>query len=331
MNRSGVNRVTQIGVETTAGTSVNANRLTPTLSWNLNRKRETKTFRAQGYKSPSSQVLHKTQSDGTVEGVLDYNSHMYVFDSCFNAATPTNVGGAGTVYQRTWTQSPTVANSTGKTYTVEDGDANACDDYPYVKVTGFSIEASQDNFSIKGPLIARYPADNQTLSSSPTVVAERPVERNDVNVYLDTTAGAVGGAQLTEALAEMFESGEMFESFFVHNRSAGEFYDIVEKAYEPKGSFEAVDNSAIRTLRAALTANPYRYLRWEAQGALLATISTVDYYELIRIDCCLKFDEIERIGDENSPLGWKFNYSMMPDATLGGTMKIFTQNGLATL
>ena len=80
MNRSGVNRKTLIGVESTPGTAVAANRYTPTLSWNLNRERDTKTFKAQGSKTPSAHVLHKQMAKGSVEGILDYNSAMYLFD-----------------------------------------------------------------------------------------------------------------------------------------------------------------------------------------------------------------------------------------------------------
>src|SRR4051794_15728818 len=134
MNRGAVNRVTQIGVESTAGTRVAATHFTPTLSWMLKRERETKKFRAQGSKVDSAHVLHKVMSKGSVDGILDYNSCIYLFNSLFNYATPSQIGSL-TAYTRTWTPGLSTADSTGKTYTVEDGDATACEDYAYTKVT----------------------------------------------------------------------------------------------------------------------------------------------------------------------------------------------------
>ena len=324
MNRGGVNRVTQIGVETTSGTAVAANRFTPTLSWNLQRMRDTKKNRAQGSKTPSNHVIHKKMANGSVEGILDYNSIIYLLDSLFNAASANLASGA---YTRTYTPGVRSADGTGKTYTVEDGDSTACEDFPYVKVTSLEIGATQDDFTVSGNLISRYPVDNQSLASSPTVIPELPVERNDINLYIDDSFAALGGTQITEALEEQLTIPDKFIEFFVHNRTAGEFHDIVERDYEPTFSFSTVHNSQSRSLIAAIDANPNKWLRWEAIGPTVGSTTA-----MIRIDMCVKFDTPERIGESDSPLGYKYSCSLMPDdAGLTSYMVITSRNGLATL
>jgi hypothetical protein len=331
MNRGAVNQVGQIGVESTSGTAVAANRYTAALSWLMGREGETGRTRARGSKVNTTHVRKKEMAKGSVEGVLCYNSHPYIFDSLFNPATPSQIG-ALTAYTRVWTPGVRTADSTGKTYTVEVGDATACEDYAYAKVLGFDLEASQDEFSVKGPLISRAPVDNQSLSGSITTIAERLVERNDINLYIDTTYGGLGGTQFTEPLSESVSIGEKFKEFFVHNRSAGEFHDIVEVLYEPIFKFSSVHNSQSRTLIALLNTNPYRWIRWEAIGQSLGTHSAVEYFEKIWIDMCVKFDTPARIEDEDGPLGYDYSCTMMPDdAGLGSYMRITSVSALAAI
>lgn len=326
MNRGAVNRVTQIGIETTSGVSVPATKFLPTLSWMLKRQVDNKKFTAQGSKVPSTHVRHKTMSKGNVEGVLDYNSLPYILDSLFGAATPTLGSGA---YTRVYTPGVRSADSTGRTYTVEDGDSTACEDYPYTKVISWDVEASQDDFTTKGNLIARFPSDGQTLASlsGSAIVAENPVERNDVNLYIDDSFGSIGGTQVTEALSESWSIPEKFQEFFVHNRTAGEFYDIVEKRYEPTFKFSTVHNSQSRTLIAALTSNPYKWIRWEAIGGTVGSTTA-----MIRVDMAVKFDSPEIVDGDDGPLGYDYNCSMMPDdAGLTSFMVVTVRNGIATL
>ncbi|CAN5508878.1 hypothetical protein BH10ACI2_BH10ACI2_04330 [soil metagenome] len=326
MNRGAVNRVTQVGIEATAGTTVAATKFTPTLSWMLKRERNTKTFRARGSKVPSTHVLHKTMSKGSVEGSLDYNSCMYIFNSLFNYDAGTLSSGA---YLRSWTPGVRTADSTGKTFTIEDGDATACEDYTYTKVISFELSASQDDFGVKGNLLARYPDDGQTLASlsGSAVVAERPIERKQVNLYIDSVYGSLGSTLITEALNETITIPDKFKEFFVHNRTAGEFYDIVEIPYEPSFKFSTVHNAQSRTLIASLTTNPYRWIRWEALGNVVGASQ-----EMLRFDMCCKFDTPEVVDGDDGPLGYDYNCTMMPDDTgLGSYMKITNVNALSAM
>lgn len=328
MLRSGVGVVSQFGVETTPGTGVAANRFTPTLNWIFARMIEPKNFRARGSRINSTSVHHKKMAQGSVEGVLDYNSLMYQLSGIFNHPTRTQIGSIG-AYQGIWTPGVTSADSTRKTYTVEIGDATAVEEYNFVQLKGWDLEAGQDDFTSKSDAIGRYPEDAQTITASPTTVAERPVERNDVNLYMDDAVGSLGGTQITNAMEESLSLGDKFKEAFFHNRSAGEFEDVVETPYEPKFSFTTAHNAQSEAIVALVENNPYKFLRWEAQGALLGTHSSVDYYELIRIDMCGKFEGVEPMINDDEPYAYKYNFTLLNNATLGSYMKVTNINSIA--
>src|SRR2546428_505357 len=87
----------QIGVESTPGTPVAANRFLPTVSFMPKLKRETKQFRAQGDKYQTSSVKHKQHAEGTYDGILDYNSFIYILNGLtVPVSTPAAITGSTT-------------------------------------------------------------------------------------------------------------------------------------------------------------------------------------------------------------------------------------------
>lgn len=331
MERSGVGIVSQLGVETTPGTAVAANKILPDIDFNLSPKYVNDTHRAQGSRVPTAFARNKMWAAGDFGGKLDYNTINYVLDGLFPAAAPSQIGSIQ-AYTRNYTPGVFSADSTRKTFTVQKGDATAADQFPFVQLQSFSLEASQDSFDIKGNAVAQYPTLNGSLTSSPTTVAQRPVQRGDINLYMDTSFAGIGGTQLTKAMREMFDLGEKFVEAWFHNRSAGSFTDVVEKAYEAKFEFTIAHDSTSRTLLAAMASNPVKYMRWEAQGALLGTVTATNYYELIQFDMALVFDSVEELkNSDGEPYAYKYSCKTINDSTLGGHMKVKTICGLAAI
>ena len=329
--RSAVGIVNQIGVETTPGTLVAANRYTPTLNWNLKRTIETKNFRARGSRVNTTKVQHKRMAEGSVEGVLDYNSIIYLLSGLFNDPSPSQIG-ALQAYERIYTPGVRTADSSRKTYSLECGDATAAEKYAFLQLLGLNLQAQQDDFTVSSNAIARYPVDNASLTASPVEVAERPVQRADINLYMDNSFGSIGTTQITEAQSESLEIGNKFKDVFFHNRSAGEFADVVEIPYEPKFSFETAHNAQSRALVADIINNPFKWFRWEARGALLGVDNSVNIYELIQIDIAARFDAPEPLDNNDEIYAYKYNLEGMPDtAGLTSYMKVKVVNGRATL
>jgi len=173
--RSGVDQVIQIGVEVTPGTAVPANRYLPTLNFNPRREIETKNFRGRGSKITTSKSQGKKMAKGDYDGVMDYNSIVYALAGLF----PFTVAPIGASGGHQWIFTPGVRTSdvARKTYTTELGDSVAGEKYAYTQLTSFGFEATQDDFTVKGNLIARYPTDGITLTASPTARYIAPVSR----------------------------------------------------------------------------------------------------------------------------------------------------------
>lgn len=329
--RSAVGIVNQIGVETTPGTLVPGNRYTPTLNWILKREIETKNFRGRGSRVNTTKVQHKRMANGSVEGVADYNSIIYLLSGIFNNPTATQISSLQ-AYQRIYTPGVRTADNSRKTYSVECGDETAAEKYAFCQLLGLTLDAKQDDFTVKSDAIARYPVDNSSLTATPTNIPERPVQRADINVYIDDSVGELGDTQITEAQAENLTIGNKFKDVFFHNREAGEFADVVEIPYEPKFYFETAHNAQSRALIADITNNPFKWIRWEAQGALLGTVSSVDYYELIQIDLAVRFDSPEPLENNDEIYAYKYNCEGFPDiGGLDSYMTVKVINGIATL
>jgi len=58
-----------------------------------------------------------------------------------------------------------------------------------------------------------------TMTASPTAVALQPSAGKHFNVYLDTTFGALGTTQLTDALTSDFAFAGLYNPFFSLNRA----------------------------------------------------------------------------------------------------------------
>src|SRR5687767_4552309 len=101
--RGTVNRTVQIGVESTYGTAVAANKTLPTLSLVLTRQLESKQFRAQGYKAPGEVPIVKDFGSGTLSGPLNYTEIIYPLNTLVTGVIATPGGGTAS---RTHTFSP---------------------------------------------------------------------------------------------------------------------------------------------------------------------------------------------------------------------------------
>lgn len=324
MERPSVGIVSQIGFETTPGTAVAANKLLKSVSFNPKIKQTNQKFRAQGYRMNTVLARHKNWGEGDYNGVLDYNQTNYIFESLFGAATP-SLAATG-AYQRDWIPGTKTADNP-RTLTIQKGDATAADIYPFGVITSFSMEATQEDFNIKGNLLAQAPTLNSALTSNPTEIAERPVQRGDINVYMDDTFGTIGMTLLAKVQREMLEISDKIVPAWFHNRSKGSFTDIAEKEYEPAFEMTLAHDAQSRTLNAAIASNPEKILRWQAQGNLI----TGTTYELIQIDMAVRFEEPEEIGDSDGIYAYKYKCMLNPNSSLGSYMKIRTICTLATL
>lgn len=334
MGRPNVDIVSQIGLETTSGTAVPATRFLPTISFMPKLKRETKQFKAQGSKYSTSSVVHKKSGEGTYEGVLDYNSLIYIMNGLVvPVTTPAAIVGSTT--GKLWAFLPlSRALDNPKTYTIEKGDNVAVDTYAYGQLTSLNVSLTQDDAKVSGGLIARTMVPNGTQTATPTEIAERPVERGQIDVFLDTSYAGIGTTQITDAFEEEIQLGEKFKPKFVHNSTYQSFKDTIEVAPSLVYSFIQEHNSQSRAQLAALiSADAWAWLRVRCKGLDLSTAVDGSVTELVQFDLAGKFTEPEEIPDvaNGGVYGYKYHFVALHDSAMGRAWRVSVQNTLTGL
>lgn len=184
----------QIGIESTPGTPVAANRKLTSVSIVPAIKTENKVLRAIGNKYPSLAVVNKEWTEASVEAEqLTYNEILYLLSSLLSQPTPVQQG-ATAAYKWTFA-SNTSAEDAGKTFTVEQGDANYAWRAAGVKVTGLEFTFKRDEVSVSGSSIGKALETGITMTASPTSMTPKPVLPAHLKLYMADSQTGLDSAQ----------------------------------------------------------------------------------------------------------------------------------------
>jgi hypothetical protein len=325
-NRPAVNIINQLGVETVKGTAVPAIRKMTELSISLTPELQTKFFRAAGYKVDTTGVNQREWTKGKYDGVLSYNSIIYILESMFGSAA----GGVATGSGFTWQYDPlsTGQNPNNKTFSIEHGDSIAVQKAAYAILNSCSFDFGTDDVKVSGEVLAQTLGAGAITTASVTEIATNPVTVNQLDIYVDPTAAALGTTRLTDCYNESVAFGPAYGPKFIHDTTFPSFKELIEMIISLKFSFEAEFSAQARALYlAAKAANlPHQFLRIKATGPLIS----VGVNNLIQIDLCGALES----ADENTGGlmdTYKFNFNAVHDVTWGKYCSIKVVNALATL
>jgi hypothetical protein len=296
--RASVNLITQIGVESVHGTSVAAGKKLLNMGVVFTPKPDVKTYRPGGHRYITEAVLNREWTELKADGMLDYNDFVYIVSGPFGAANITTPGGG--TNSRAWAWTPAITgNIDPKTFTLEQGDGVRAQKVVYGLFTGFNYKGSKDQgFTLSAPMIAQPFSDNITMTSSPTSVALAPVAGGQVNIWVDTTSGGLGGTQFLRVFTFEYNYDSGFAPFFALNRSVAGFTGHIDVVPKPtvKLSLEADSNGM--SLYPHLQAGDYLYVRFDAQGPIIE--STI-HYSIVH-DMAIKLTQVSDIKDANGGL-----------------------------
>src|SRR5678815_72664 len=131
--RGAVNRQVQVGVETTPGTPVAANKLLPSMSLTLSPEIDNKEYRAQGWKMSTANKIIHFDGGGTLSGPLNYSEIVYLLNTIVTGVITTPAGGTNS---RKHKFSPTATGTDAfKTLTIQEGDSTAATQMAYSLLT----------------------------------------------------------------------------------------------------------------------------------------------------------------------------------------------------
>ncbi|HPD40013.1 MAG TPA: hypothetical protein PLD43_00460 [Anaerolineae bacterium] len=310
--RATLNQVTQVGVETTPGTGVAANKLlqafsiTPGIQANVNR------FRPVGGKFTTIAALGKEWIEARIEGQACYNHLAYLLSSVLAYAAPAQQGATAAYL---WTHKPAqTAEDAIKTFTVEQGSSVRAGKFAYGLVTEFTLRFDRETVEVSGAMLGQAYQDNITMTAAPTAVAVMPVQPTQIDVYLDSTSGGIGTTKLTRALRGEFSIGDRFNPLWAINSAVSGFAAHVETA--PNATLKLLveaDSVGMGPLT-ALRAGDKRYLRVKAVGPLIAT----SYYYTLQLDLCGVVAEVGEFSDEDGVYGIEWTFEAAYDSAWSG-------------
>lgn len=255
-----------IGVETTPGTPVAANKRLSGLMIRPQPKTDIKSYRGIGYKFPTVATLNKEWVEASLEGPLTYTEIVYLLSSLIGTVTPTGAGNA-----KTWSFTPdSDAADTPKTYTVEWGDATRALEFAYGLVNSLKLSFSRDGCELSGSMLGQEIDDGITLTGSPTAIALMPVFPTHMAAFVaDTAAGLAGAGALTRVVSGEWEMADRYNPGWFLDTSAS-FGVHVEKVPKLTAKLKMEKDAAGMGLLANMRAGSFKFLRLQGVGAAIS-------------------------------------------------------------
>ncbi len=327
--RASVFQSVQIGVESTPGTSVAANKKLNSLSISPAVKIDVSTFRAMGNKFNSVAALGKNYVTAKLSGAPTYDELIYPLSGLLSYALPAQQG-ATAAYK--WTFSPaTSAADTVKTFTVEQGSSVRAHKFTFGQVTGLGMKFARSGIDLSGDMIGAALTDSITMTNSPTALPLIPLLPTQVDVkYADTQAGLTGATALARVLSADWSISDRFNPVWplqTSSGSAGGFATVVEAA--PKSQLKIKMEADAEGMALLTTANSSatKFFRIQAVGALIAST----YYYTMQLDFAGKVTDVSDFSDEDGVFAVEWTLDAVHDSTWGKALEIQLTNTQTTL
>lgn len=303
----------QIGVESTSGTAVAANKKLLATSIIPSPRVETKPFRAMGNKYASFATLNKEWAGLNIQGAPTYNEIVYLLSSLLHYAAPAQQG-ATAAYKWTFV-SNTSASDVGKTFTIEQGDANSAWRVAGAKISGLTFNFSRNEITVSGNGVGLAFKTGHTLTATPTALSPVPILPTHVKFYMeDTQAGLAGADALTNSFSMEYSLTDKFGLAW----AMGQNPEAVEGEPNASGRIVVATDTAgmglITTLRSAGT----KWFRIEATGGEIAS----PYNHKLTIDFPAQIENVNDPTNLDNVYTVEFGLLPIHDATWGKSVNI---------
>lgn len=154
--RPSVDIITQLGVETTPGTEVDATKALTALNIEFSPELEMQFARAQGKRLMTSGVKNKAWGSGSFSGIASYIELALLLEGLLGrtAAVENPVSGVATAYRRVFDSNITTNQ---KSFTAERGDLTAAMVATYLQFSSLEAQFTRDGVNVNGNLFCREP------------------------------------------------------------------------------------------------------------------------------------------------------------------------------
>lgn len=319
--KASIFQTVQIGIETTPGTAVAANRKMQSLSIVPSVKVEGETFRPAGMKYPAFAYINREWTEAKVEGQLTYNEILYPLTSLFGSVTPVQQG-ATAAYKWTFVSNSTAPDAS-KTLTIEQGDATTAWRAAGVQISGLEFEFTSQAAKVSGSGVGLKLETGITLTASPTSMtpkvimpAQARIKMSDTLVGLDSAPDYCRAFGLNWKLTDKFGLAyPLCDPFSIEAEPTLE--------YSLKVDTGAVGLGLIATMRAGET----KWFRLIAEGATIES----PYKYAFQIDFPAQITDVGEFGDDDGVYMAEYTMTGLHDAAWGKAFEISVINTESTL
>lgn len=323
--RTTVSQHVQIGKETTEGTSVAAGKQLQSIGIALAPVLEQQRFRPTGTKVDTLVVPGKDWTKGDITGLATYDELSYLFSSILQDVTPSTSGTTG----KLWAYAPSaVTEDTVATYTVEQGSATRAQKAVGMILTDLGLKWSRDTVDVSGTMMGQLFTDGVTLTASPTSIALVPVLGNQISVFADPTAAALGTTKLLRVLSGELAIGGRFGALWVLNAANGSYPAHVELAPDITFKLLLEADAAGMGYLVNARAGSSVFIRVEAVGPVIGAGPATDK---LTVDLACKVESIDSLADDSGVYAVGYTFRIVFDATWTFFMKVNLINALAAL
>jgi hypothetical protein len=315
----------QLGVETTPGTAVAANKKLQATSVSTGVKAEIKKFRPTGSKFNTISALGKEWVEGDISGVLSYTDWVYLAASGLQYTAPDQQEATAAYL---WENTPGHSSAdTVKTFTIEEGSSVRAHKFAYGLVSNLGYTINRDEATVKGKIIGQTLSDAITMTSTPTEIPIVPVLPSDISVYMDTLYSDIGETKLLRVLKIDFDTGERFGTVWPIDGALASFAAHVET--EPTAEFklllaaDAVGMGLLTSMRAGTK----KFFRVEAVGETIEDTYTYKWTH----DICATVTDVSQFSDEDGIYAIEFTFTATYDSDLTKAFSFSTINKLTAL
>lgn len=315
--------IVNLGVESTKGTPVAANKRVTGAQFSPQLQVDVKRYRPSGYRYNTVASLNKEWSQFSLSGPLLYTEIVYWLSSALKAVTPTGAGAA-----KTWLFShASDAPETIKTYTMEFGSAVHAMKVAYAFMSGFGFAMSHEECTFNGTSMGKAISDDIALTSSPTELPLEPVTGSQVQFYVaDTQAGLDAAQALNLGLMMEFSVDGIFGPVWAATGDASWREEVALVPNTTASLLVGFDDEGMAPL-AKMRAGSTQWLRAKAIGPV---IEATDTY-LFQVDFAAKVLQPREMRDENGVFAVRWELEPTHDSTWGKAYEIKVVNTLSSL
>lgn len=318
-------QIVNIGVETTSGTPVSANKRLSALMIEPQIKTEHNKYRGSGYKFPSISSMSKEWVEADLSGPVTYTELVYLLSSVMGTATSIT---AGTTDQ-TWVFDMDIDGAdTPKTYTVEWGDATRALEFAYGLVRDLTLSFSRESAELSGTMLGYAISDGITLTSSPTAIALLPAHPTELSVkFADAQASLTAASVLTRVVSMEWALTDRYNPAYFINSSTSWTAAIEGEpklAVKVKMEKDAAGMGLITQMRTGAT----KFIRIAGISTTMVT-GAIPYS--FQIDTACKVISEPTFSDEDGIACIEWEMEGFIDSTWGRTTQATVVNNLSSL